>query len=231
MKPIPVITSPDIPYRTLPIKESGEKLISLTGLSHRIKVFPFYQSIGIQGAIDDCYVREGVAARLARASEKLPNDRFLVALDGYRPHGVQLQLYNTIRRVLTNKGLTGEDLEREVNKFVAYPSDNLDGPEPHASGGSIDLTIATSEGWLDMGTDFDEFIDRATTAWYEKHDNLSQQDIVRRNNRRLLYNIMMDVGFVNYESEWWHFDFGNQRWSMFTGKIAMYKGLNAPSLT
>lgn len=225
MRPIPDIPAPNVQYRTLPIRENGEKLIALSSLSHRIKVFPFYQSIGLQGALNDCHVREGVATRLVQASEGLPEGMFLLALDGYRPHEVQLQLYHSIRQGLIHQGYTGAELEREIDTYVAYPGNDLDAPEPHLSGGSIDLTIATEEGWLDMGTDFDAFVDQAETAWYEKQKNLSQQDIVRRDNRRLLYNIMIDVGFVNYEQEWWHFDFGNQRWSMFTGKVAMYKGI------
>ena len=224
MKPIPSITPPNIRYRTLPIEESGEKLISLTGLSDRIKVFPFYYSVGIEGSINDCYVREGVAARLVLVAEKLPQGMFLLALDGYRPYEVQLSLYNTIRADFIAKGLTGEELEREVNTFVAYPSNNLDAPEPHLSGGSIDLTIATEEGWLDMGTEFDEFVDRAETDWYEKIENPSKEDIIRRDNRRLLYNLMIEAGFANYEGEWWHYDYGNQRWAMMTGNTAIYKG-------
>ena len=29
-----------------------------------------------------------------------------------------------------------------------------------------------------------------------------------RDNRRLLYNLMVSVGFVNYQCEWWHYAYG-----------------------
>ena len=32
-------------------------------------------------------------------------------------------------------------------------------------------------------------------------------------NRRLLFHAMTGAGFTNYRGEWWHFDFGNQRWA------------------
>jgi hypothetical protein len=33
------------------------------------------------------------------------------------------------------------------------------------------------------------------------------------------------AGFKNYEEEWWHFDYGNQRWSLYTNKPAIYGGV------
>ena len=41
-------------------------------------------------------------------------------------------------------------------------------------------------------------------------------------NRRLLFNAMVDQGFTNYSEEWWHFDYGNQFWALINGVHAIY---------
>ncbi len=38
-----------------------------------------------------------------------------------------------------------------------------------------------------------------------------------RDHRRLLYHAMLDAGFSNLPSEWWHYDFGDQLWAWHTG--------------
>ena len=46
-----------------------------------------------------------------------------------------------------------------------------------------------------------------------------------RDNRRLLYETMINAGFTNLPSEWWHYDYGTKFWGYFTGKKALYKGI------
>ena len=43
-----------------------------------------------------------------------------------------------------------------------------------------------------------------------------------RDNRRLLYNLMTSVGFVNYRCEWWHYAYGERQWAVLTGKSPFY---------
>ncbi len=68
---------------------------------------------------------------------------------------------------------------------------------------------------VDMGTGFDDFGKEAQTNYYETipQDQISPDDLKRRNNRRLLYKIMNSVGFLNYPGEWWHFSYGDQEWA------------------
>lgn len=63
-----------------------------------------------------------------------------------------------------------------------------------------------------MGAAFDDLnaishtdhLERELIAGRIEHDNPALL------NRRLLYWVMRHVGFTNYPSEYWHFDFGNQ---------------------
>ncbi|MEX2461517.1 MAG: M15 family metallopeptidase [Paenibacillaceae bacterium] len=212
-------------YRSIPIHESGEPLISLSNISPKIKIFPFYFQQNLPNTLNECYLREGAAQRLMKAAEKLPDGLNFVVLDGWRPYKVQKVLYEMTIDAFKKDGMAESEIYREIPKFVSYPSDNIDTPSPHMTGGSVDLTIADQDGWLDMGTGFDEFTDKAKTTWYEEAANLSETEHKIRNNRRLLKQVMTDVGFENFEEEWWHYDYGNQRWAMLTHQLAIYKGL------
>ena len=55
---------------------------------------------------------------------------------------------------------------------------------------------------INMGTEFDCFKDTANTNYYELN-NINDEI---RNNRRLLYNAMLQAGFTNLPTEWWHFE-------------------------
>ena len=105
--------------------------------------------------------------------------------------------------------------------FVSYPSEDPDCPFVHSTGGAVDLTIVDPEGReLDMGTGFDDFSDAANTAYFEKNGS---QEI--RDNRRLLYNVMLAAGFTNYPSEWWHYDFGDRFWAAIKNTDSIYQGI------
>lgn len=69
----------------------------------------------------------------------------------------------------------------------------------HTSGNMIDLTLVDDTGKeLNMGTDFDEFSEKA-------HTLNAKGDILE--NRNKLQAVMKKYGFKNYPKEWWHFTF------------------------
>ena len=63
--------------------------------------------------------------------------------------------------------------------------------------------------------------DTAWSAYFEKNNS----DLDARENRRILYHAMLDAGFTNLPSEWWHYDYGTKFWGYFTGKQPLYEGL------
>ncbi len=80
---------------------------------------------------------------------------------------------------------------------------------------------------LNMGTEFDEFSTQAETAYYETRADLPGGDLTARDNRRLLYYALAQVGFVNYYEEWWHWGYGDQVWAASSGQpAAIYDGIN-----
>jgi D-alanyl-D-alanine dipeptidase len=128
--------------------------------------------------------------------------------------------YNRIKK--ENKNLDDDKLLALVTKYAAPPSTDMDLPSPHNSGGALDLTLydKKQKAPLNMGTKFDSLSEKAQTDYYETQGS----DEVRV-NRRLLYEVMINAGFTNLPSEWWHYDYGDSSWSYYTGKPMMYRGI------
>jgi zinc D-Ala-D-Ala dipeptidase len=111
-------------------------------------------------------------------------------------------------------------LRLEVGKFVTppYESDRI---PPHATGGTVDLTIIDSAGAeLDMGTEFDFFGPEAGPFFYE----LYKTKPAATANRRMLRAAMEAQGFTLEQDEWWHFDYGNQIWALKSDKPFAFYG-------
>ncbi|KQL44654.1 D-alanyl-D-alanine dipeptidase [Brevibacillus choshinensis] len=223
--PIPV-KHDDRTAFTPPVIECGEAMVALSTLSPRISVYPAYYHLGYAGTQTEAFLRKGVAHRLASAAEQLPAGYQLVVLDGWRSYEVQASLYEGFRQSLIAQGLTDEEaIIHELSKFVAKPTMDIEKPSPHLSGGAVDLTIAGPDGWLEMGTDFDDFTELAMTRHFEELPEPTEKELVIRNNRRLLYHIMVDAGFTNYSNEWWHYEYGTRSWARQTDQQPIYGGI------
>jgi len=214
-----------------PLHECGEPLMPLSKLSPKISVHPYYYLEGYAGAMPEAYLRKGVAMRLVQAAERLPQGYSLVVLDAWRPYEVQHSLYERFKQSLLAAGWPeGSELDQELRKFVAPPTRNILQPPPHLSGGALDLTIAGPDGWLNMGTPFDDFSERARTSYFEHVSDDLVETIAIRDNRRLLYHLMTHAGFVNYPEEWWHYEYGTLTWARLMNTTAIYGGvLTLPS--
>ena len=139
-----------------------------------------------------CLVHESLAPGLGAAADALRSQgEVLVFWDGYRPHDVQVKMFE----VVSNPA------------WVARP-----GPlaRSHETGRSVDVTIAriqrqSEQGaggftLLDMGTDLDDFSPRGMAF---ATDGVSEQ---AQDDRAHLREAMSAGGFTPYSGEWWHFD-------------------------
>ena len=76
-----------------------------------------------------------------------------------------------------------------------------------------------------MGTGFDDFTEKALNDYLERKQTKSKLNETEKEaleNRRILYAVMKEAGFVSYREEWWHYDFGNQ----FAAEVARANGIN-----
>jgi D-alanyl-D-alanine dipeptidase len=229
---IPNIPQPDWEkLKQIPIAECKEALQPASLLQGTVLVYPAYFKMGIPSAPPECHLRLSVYNRIVHAASQLPSEFRLVILDGWRPFSVQQHLYDTLINLMehTYPDVSAEELASEARNLVSPPSNLTSAPSPHLTGGSIDLTLADQNGRiLNMGTLFDEASPLSYTASLEGISSLSPAQKVARDNRRVLYNVMIDAGFTNLPSEWWHFDFGNQLWAWHSGNQQAIYGATHP---
>ncbi|MFV8049212.1 M15 family metallopeptidase [Mycobacterium sp. 48b] len=123
-----------------------------------------------------CLVHESMAPGLAAAAAAL-RPQALVFWDCYRPHEVQVKMFE----VVSNPN------------WVARPSAYA---RSHEAGRSVDVTIAGA----DMGTGFDDFTPRSLAYATDGVSPAAQA------NRARLREAMKAGGLTVYSGEWWHFD-------------------------
>ncbi|WNK18969.1 M15 family metallopeptidase [Halomonas piscis] len=216
--PIPSMKEPDWATLThIPITGSSERLVPVSLAPPPVRVFPAYARMGVPGAVNECYLREGVYRRLLAVARSLPAGLTLLVLDGWRPWRVQQYLFETLSEAIrdAHPGIDEEALTRRTREFVSLPSTSLEAPSPHLTGGAVDVTLCDAADGLplDMGTRFDEAVPASHAAALE-----SRPPSTARDNRRLLYHAMRAQGFTNLPSEWWHFDYGDQLWAHYRGE-------------
>ena len=211
--------------KNISLSETNDPFVDIFSYSGgKIKVNMQYKAANLNGSIDTAYVRKMVADMLVKAQSLLPEGYAFEILDTWRPYEVQLSLFNAYKDDLLKSNpdwakLPEEELIKKVCEFVSYPDKSKRLSFVHSSGGAVDLTILDDKGErLDMGTEFDDFTDKAYTAWFE--ENRGDETVIR--NRRLLCNVMTAVGFTNYPAEWWHYDFGDLFWAFYNGKDAIF---------
>lgn len=201
------------------IEDSKEPLVEITDF----KCEPKYYEQGYKGALNKCYCRKIVLERLKEAKKYLPEGYDFLVYDAYRPLEVQQSLFDKYRNAVktARPELDDEELDKEANFFVAKPSFNRHRPSVHNTGGAIDLTLIKDGEIVDMGTEFDDFSEKAYADYFE----VNNVDNVIRNNRRILYTAMIKAGFTSLPTEWWHFDYGDLYWAYYLNKKSMYIGL------
>jgi D-alanyl-D-alanine dipeptidase len=199
----------DLHYERIPIIENNDPLVDIA--RYPFIAEPAYYK---QGLSDTPYIfmRRAIAENLARLQEITLSGYQFKIWDCWRPRGVQANIYNKFRQELRQKypHWDNEKLRQQIKTYVADPGTPGRIP-PHATGGAIDLTLVDKKtgAELDMGTGFDHFGPQADPNYFEHSgDNISV-----RNNRRLLHSAMCDADFTVDPDEWWHFDYGNQKWA------------------
>ncbi|MFW5490466.1 MAG: M15 family metallopeptidase [Desulfovibrio sp.] len=224
-----LIDSPPIPVSATPswdevftkeIKESGETIVPLSLAENQILVRPAYFSAGIDRALPECYARDQIRCMLLKANSLLPKGMRLVILDTWRSKETQSALFRECAAALAKVYPDKDEptINEMTSEFVARPSLESSRPSPHATGGAVDLTIATTDGQpLFFGAPFDYPGPISNTRYFEERleqgETLSETEEDALENRRLLYDVMIRAGFVNYHGEWWHFEYGTQRWA------------------
>lgn len=135
-------------------------------------------------------LRKSTALKLSKANSILKENGFrLKVLDAYRPLFAQEILWKTYPNP----------------DFVAKPDPlNIRG---HQLGATVDVTLCTLEGVdIEMQSHFDDFSEKAS-VYYSKRTPTQDYHF------QLLSSVMLQVGFVGYDKEWWHYSDSNQNFT------------------
>lgn len=184
-----------------------------------------YFKSGIRGSLPSIFLRSFLVQRLHTALETIGPEYGFVIFDGYRSKETQEGLFESYFEQIKRKNpdLSEEELHKETRKYVAHPNEpsRFEIP-PHNSGGAVDIGLTHLGRTLDMGTDFDDLTEKASTDFFERQFDAqfgideSRWNKVRL-NRRILFHALVSVGYTNWKYEWWHFDIGNCVWAQELG--------------
>lgn len=143
--------------------------------------------------LNKAYLQKEVAIKLSKAQKKLKtrNKGFsLLILDAARPRSVSRLMYEKMKGT-------------KFEKFVANPEKG----SMHNYGIAVDITIVDETGnEIDMG--FTPFRKSTLKIYWQYAKmkmgfNLTEE---QKNNRKLLSDTMISVGFRPLSHEWWHFN-------------------------
>lgn len=200
---------------TFPIKENGERLVSLLDTGFKLIFEP---------SIMEGYkylVRQAIVEKIGRISEALDKqNKTLIIRSAWRSFEHQRKLWNN-KLMFLQKEHPEESLE-QLRELVAH----FIAPEhlsTHATGGAVDALIydRNTESVLDFGTNKGHNID-LTELCYPHHPDISDQ---ARENRRLLMRLFEKEEFICDLKEYWHFDYGNIGWAIERGRLHAIYGV------
>lgn len=164
------------------------------------------------------YLRKSALALLYKAADSLPIGYKLLVVTAYRPLWMQRELYRRRMNQLAVRHpfkmiFQNQEWKSMVNRYTSPP-----GGSSHQYGGAVDVTVIDDQGKrLDMGTTLTDYGEKVHTGTLLINEE-------QRNNRRLLYQAMTKVGFVNYPLEWWHYSYGDRIWAAYSERHECFYG-------
>lgn len=191
---------------SVPVKPVQEKLLPIKA-SATLVTKPINNDMRAYTG-DLIYVRESVLTKLNQAANRLEKsdaDLQLQVVYGYRALSVQTKLFEMYKKQFEPK-FSGEALLEATHRLIAVPE--IAG---HPTGGAVDIQIVKAASPINMGTKIWEFVQNSFT--FSPYVSKEAQD-----NRQLLRNAMMQVGFAPFDGEWWHFSYGDKEWAKYYRK-------------
>jgi D-alanyl-D-alanine dipeptidase len=192
----------DSQITSIPAHDNGDLLVDVASIGLA------YDGLGAAGR----HVRSGVAIRLRRAQDRLPDGVALLIREGHRSPAEQERLFGRYSRSLFGRSpdLDEVTLHRLASRFVSPLA-----VAPHVAGAAVDLTLVDARGVpLWMGTPIDATPEESADACAFAATNINAE---ARANRELLASVLEREGLVNYPTEWWHWSYGDRYWAYSTG--------------
>lgn len=164
-------------------------------------------------------MRETVYKKLIEAQSRLPSHLKFCLYEGYRSLDLQQYLFQNrfekIQRLYPKWPHAQQFIE--TTRLVS-PVTNLDGSKnipPHSTGGAFDIYLVDENNQaVDMGIHPKDWMS-------DTEGKISQTDSkiispIAQKNRAMMNKVLIEVGFVNYPAEYWHWSYGDRYWAYVT---------------
>ncbi len=208
-----ILTAADL--KTITVSDNGSLMVDLKPLLPQVVVL--YEKKDMEPYTgSQILVREALVSMIAEAYALLqivmPGCTFRIQY-GYRHPDIQSEYFARRHAFFldNNPQLSSEELIELTHTQVAYPM-----VAGHPTGGAIDLTILNADGIkIDMGTDIADYSIPNKCFTYSTSITETQAT-----HRKVLHDLMLQVGFAPFYGEWWHFSYGDREWAKFYGFAA-----------
>ena len=177
-------------------------------------------------------MRKTVYEKLKQAQSLLPKGLHFCLYEGYRSLDLQKQLFD--EQYQSNQRLhpdwSAHELFSETIKLIS-PMINEDGSTnipPHATGGAIDVYFIDDAGHaVDMGIHPKDWMKDAGGV-----RSLTASEVISpeaKKNRHTMSQVLAQVGFINYPTEYWHWSYGDRYWAYLSKhQHAIYGSVEHP---
>lgn len=181
----------------------------------------YYGEFGERG---EMIARTFVVRKLERVALKLARihpEWALSVRETWRPLEIQQQQFDAEVAKLAWVEDEEERLDRAHN-WIANPI-----TAGHPTGGSVDVEIVDRQTGRSIGFGTD-YRDLSTPESAMFAPTISKK---AKRNRAILRALMNEEDFIQYEGEWWHYDFGNYEWAFRKGlSKSFYSAQNADGI-
>ncbi|MBX9743253.1 MAG: M15 family metallopeptidase [Chthoniobacterales bacterium] len=197
---------------SIPICENKEPLVDL----RKEKIILIGPSPEIPNNTDYTFVRKSVAEKLRQAQKKLPSGLKFQLYEGYRSLALQKKLFDTYFAKVKKQHPSWSDKQQfvETTRLVS-PVVNLNGTHnipPHSTGATIDIYLVDAQGKpVPMGIhpkDWMQDLDGVLSL-----PNSKKISAEARHYRKIMHDALESVGFVNVDTEYWHWSYGDRYWA------------------
>ena len=200
----------------VPILECNEPLVDITTVIPNviIRMSNMRREYAINGVL---FARKTVGKMIARVVENISSTYQFIVFDAYRPIEYQRLRFEQVYKSLKANHPSRDDdyIRRLAFEIIFPPNEDPQQPPPHATGGAVDVALATLKGeLLDFGSAYGIYNEDEN----KRHlTNSTMINTEQRKNREILIIAMVNAGFSNYPGEWWHFMFGDREYAAYEG--------------
>jgi len=155
---------------------------------------------------DTIFLNKSAAEALLLAKKQLPESYNFVIKDGLRTLQIQKKIVELEEKELKKSHPNNwqELLDKYTGGYKELKETKISFMN-HRSGYAVDLSLSKSGKEVDIGGV--DLSDRDRIDFFDNKENINPGDLIIKNNRDILRQVLRKVGFKPYPLEWWHWGY------------------------